>query len=245
MIVTQFLVVVGLMCIHLFADKLRFLEGVPRSRWLSFAGGTSVAYVFLHILPELSEAHQMMNSRWQRLPFADHQAYLVGLAGIIVFYGLDKLVGFHQQRQRESRGGEGETTTGNDVFWFHILSFAIYNVFIGYLLVSRDSHSRFGLLLFGLAMGLHFLVNDFSLREDHKDTYRRLGRWVLAAAVILGWVAGLVLSLGEALTSALFAFLAGGIVLNVLKEELPESRQSSFLFFAVGAIAYSSLELSI
>ena len=43
--------------IHLFIGKLTFLNALPRSRWLSFAGGVAVAYVFLHILPELS-GHQ-------------------------------------------------------------------------------------------------------------------------------------------------------------------------------------------
>lgn len=40
---------------HLFAPRLRSLTLVPRSRWLSAAGGVSVAYVFVHLLPELAE----------------------------------------------------------------------------------------------------------------------------------------------------------------------------------------------
>jgi len=34
---------------------VRLLDVVPRSRWLSAAGGVSVAYVFMHLLPELAE----------------------------------------------------------------------------------------------------------------------------------------------------------------------------------------------
>ena len=37
---------------HIFAGKLRFLEGTPRSAWLSAASGVSVAYVFVHLLPD-------------------------------------------------------------------------------------------------------------------------------------------------------------------------------------------------
>ncbi|MBM6583594.1 hypothetical protein ILT44_25680 [Microvirga sp. BT689] len=47
----------GFVLIHLFIGKLHFLDVVPRSRWLSLAGGVAVSYIFLHILPELS-AHQ-------------------------------------------------------------------------------------------------------------------------------------------------------------------------------------------
>ena len=44
--------------IHLFGAKLRFLDETPRSRWLSAAGGVSVAYVFVHVLPELAEGQR-------------------------------------------------------------------------------------------------------------------------------------------------------------------------------------------
>ena len=43
------------------------------------------------------------------------------------------------------------------------------------------------------------------------------------------------------LIGGLFAFLAGGIILNVLKEELPEERQSYFLPFLLGVILYAGL----
>ena len=36
----------------------------------------------------------------------------------------------------------------------------------------------------------------------------------------------------------LFAVLVGGVILNVLKEELPEERQNRFADFALGASVY-------
>jgi hypothetical protein len=48
------LVAVALASVHMFAGRLRFLDVTPRSVWLSSAGGASVAYVFLHILPDLA-----------------------------------------------------------------------------------------------------------------------------------------------------------------------------------------------
>ncbi|WP_348249527.1 hypothetical protein [Leptolyngbya sp. GB1-A1] len=38
----------------------------------------------------------------------------------------------------------------------------------------------------------------------------------------------------------MFAFLAGGVVLNGLKEELPEERESRFWAFAMNAIGYAA-----
>jgi len=42
-------------------------------------------------------------------------------------------------------------------------------------------------------------------------------------------------------TSALVAVLAGGVILNVLKEELPEECRSRFTPFLLGAAAYAGL----
>ncbi|MER3494566.1 MAG: hypothetical protein C4323_21315 [Mastigocladus sp. ERB_26_2] len=49
------LLAIALALVHIFSGKLRFLEVTPRSIWLSLADGVSVAYVFVHILPELGQ----------------------------------------------------------------------------------------------------------------------------------------------------------------------------------------------
>jgi zinc transporter ZupT len=202
-----------------------------------------VAYVFVHIFPELAAAQETLREgAGEGLAFLEHHAYLVAMAGMAVFYGLERLV----RVSRHKRGttpdaGAGETTTGLGVFWVHIASFAIYNALVGYLLLHREEQDLRGLLFFFLAMAFHFLVNDFGLRQDHKDTYRRLGRWTLAAGIVAGWLGGALIQVGRPAVALLFAFLAGGVILNVLKEELPEERQSRFWAFASGAVAYAGL----
>jgi zinc transporter ZupT len=94
-------------------------------------------------------------------------------------------------------------------------------------------------------MALHFVVNDHGLREAHKHVYDRIGRWILAAAVIVGWAIGQGTQIHEAAIAVLFAFLAGGLVLNVLKEELPEDRESKFWAFALGAATYAALLVTL
>ena len=58
--VVSLLAALGLALTHLLAGKLRFLDGTPRSVWLSVAGGVSVAYVFVHLLPEVSEVQEVL-----------------------------------------------------------------------------------------------------------------------------------------------------------------------------------------
>ena len=43
-----------LILVRVATPSLKFLEGTPRTVWLSVAGGVSVAYVFVQFLPELA-----------------------------------------------------------------------------------------------------------------------------------------------------------------------------------------------
>jgi hypothetical protein len=226
----------GLAAIHLFAGKLRFLHVIPRSSWLSAASGASVAYVFLHLLPELATGQETL-AEAAPLAFVETHVWIVALVGLAVFYGLERAA-------LVSREQEVDDTTEPEVFWLHVVSFGLYNVLIGYLLLHREVMTTAALLFFATAMGLHFFVNDYGLRQHHKHQYHRHGRWVLAGAVLGGWALGAAVEVHEALVVVLIAFLGGGVILNVLKEELPEERASRFWPFALGAAAYAALLLA-
>lgn len=236
-LLTAFLVA-GMALAHLFSYKLLFLQGIPRSPWLSMAGGISVAYVFLHILPELSESQgHIVETGGLVTGYLEHHVYLVALLGLGIFYGLERAA--KERRERNTAEDKGPAY----VFWLHMASFSIYNGLIGYLLLHRVDQTIQSLLLFFFAMTVHFVVNDYGLREDHEEDYDRRGRWILAAALFVGWAVGLATEIHEAAIAVLFAFLAGGVVLNVLKEELPRERKSRFWAFALGALAYAILLL--
>ena len=136
----------------------------------------------------------------------------MALVGLAAFYGLDRLAITSRLSKREG-GKEGSTSPG--VFWLHIFSFAVYNFLIGYLLLHRIDTGPGNLLLFFVAMALHFVVNDHGLREHHKGAYLSAGRWVLAAAVVLGWVVGLLAEIPEVAIAVLTAFLAGGVIIRL------------------------------
>ena len=212
--------------VHLLGARLDFLRTVPRSLWLSAAGGVSVAYVFVHVLPDLSE-HQRRVEEGGSLRSLESHVWLLAMLGLVAFYGLERLA-----RKRTRDAG---------IFWVHLGSFALYNLLIGYLLVHREESG--GLVFYAAALGLHFLVNDQGLREHHGEAYHRT-RWLLAAAPLAGWALGVAFALPPLAITALFGFLAGGIVLNVLKEELPEDRDSRFGAFAAGAAGYAALLLA-
>lgn len=246
MLFATFIAALLLALVHVATPSLRFLDGPPRSVWLSVAGGVSVAYVFVHFLPELAAGQRALAQASGAVGPAERHVYLVSLTGLLAFYGLDRLAktsrsGREGTEVRHGRGSEGEEATGQGVFWIHMASFAAYNLLAGYLLLHREDQGTTALVVFTIAMALHFLVTDYGLNEDHKAPYRRVGRWVLVTAVVAGWAAGAMTEVSEFVVAALTAFLGGGIVLNVLKEEVPSERQSRFWAFALGAGAYSAL----
>lgn len=243
MIILTGLLAVGLALIHVFGGWLRFLDIIPRSRWLSGASGVSVAYVFVHILPDLAASQEIIRVIAERsMGFLEHHVYLLALLGMMVFYGLERMA--KRSRSASAQHSQGSVTSPG-VFWIHISSFGIYNALIGYLLLHRQRPGLVSLLFFFAAMAMHFLVNDFGLRQDHQARYDRYGRWLLSVAVMIGWLVGATVRVHPAIVAMLFSFLAGGVVLNVLKEELPEERESTFWAFAAGAIGYSALLLTI
>lgn len=230
--------------IHVFIHRLRVLDTVPRSRWLSMAGGVAVAYVFLHILPELS-AHQETLAILSDgdVVGGEQIVYAVALAGLALFYGLERAI--KEARSRGNAAGRPGSDPGGAPYALHLASFALYNGLVGYLLVHREETGWLSLALYALAMGLHFLTTDFGLLQDHRGRWLRAGRWVLTGSLMAGWSIGALTAVPEVAVALLFAFLAGGVVLNVLKEELPEERRSRFGAFAGGAAVYAALLLAL
>ncbi len=227
--------------IHLLGRSIAFLRSTPRNVWLSAAGGVSIAYVFVHILPELSHHQAVLTTEVGSLAFLDTEerdVYFAALVGLATFYGLE-LWARSSARRRVTR--EGVRRPSRRTFWLQLAFYATFNVIIGYLLLHRDERDIASLVTYAIAMATHFVVADQGLREQFYPAYDASGKWILAAAPILGWAMGVFIDVPAAVISILFAFLAGGIILNVLKHELPEERQSDFFAFAFGAGAYATI----
>lgn len=242
MIFTTFILAAGFVAVHLFSRYLPFLDNVPRSRLLSAVGGISVAYVFIHLLPELNKHNEILdrNIQSQALMFFENHTYIVAMLGLAFFYGLERMVKTSKKKQQEENN---LNRTSKGVFWIHITSFFLYNGLIGYLLLHGEQESIKGLVLYFIALAVHFITSDHALREAHKEIYDRIGRWLLAGAIITGWAIGVMVEVHENIIAVLFALLAGGVILNVMKEELPEERESNFWSFAAGLAAYTILLL--
>lgn len=224
--------------VHVLAARLRIDAERPRGIWISLAGGVSVAEVFLQLLPELVEGQAVVARHFTAVVFLERHVFLLALAGLATFYGLESFVRYHRRPESASSDPDADF-----VFWIHVGSFSVYNALIGYLIVERLPHGGMALLWYTLAMSLHFVVSDFSLRNHHADVYDRYGRWILAGSVVVGFAVSLVTHVSEPLLAVITSFLAGGVILNVMKEELPEEKETRFGAFVVGVALSAVLSL--
>jgi hypothetical protein len=218
--------VIALAGLHLVAGHLHRGAG-RRPAWLSAAGGMSIAYVFVHLLPELAETQaRWIEARPDRpLDWLETQIYVAALVGVIVALGLERVAGTGRRHR----------------FWLHTTSFAIYNALIGGFALRLRGVAP--LILAVLAFGAHFLINDHSLHRQYGRAYERLGRWVLAAAIVTGWGVAMVWTPPVVLVAVVLGLLSGGIILNAIKEELPEERAGRFSSWVAGALVYALLLL--
>ena len=238
------LAVVILASVFLFGKWLR-LRSESRSRhWITASAGASVAYVWLHIIPELSEAQGTFTSitRDMRLPMPEFRIYLAGLLGFVLFYGLE-----HMSWSRVDLAGRASGQTGREnlIYKLRLGGFVAYGGLDSYLMVRDSERGPLSLLTYLIAMGLHFIVVNHSFGEEYGDKYDRGGRWLLAFAVLAGGFIGKFALLPEHTILTLLGFVAGAVIENNTMMELAKGKGGRFWAFFAGAMGYSLLLVAI
>jgi hypothetical protein len=202
-----------------------------RPRWLSAAGGVSIAYVFVQLLPELGKVQSTWLEAHTKRPlwWLESQIYVVALFGLLLALGLARTI--------VGPGHEGRH------FRVHVGSLAIYNVLVGALI--HRMHGVIPLTLATLAFGAHLLVNYHTLRSEHARARNGVGRWLLASAIVAGWLLVELWHPPLTVGAVFMGLVSGGVILNVLAEEIPKEHEGSFVALVGGALAYSALLLAL
>lgn len=230
------LVVLLFAAVFLFGGKLHAPVSVIRRNAVSVGAGVSIAYIFIQLLPELENAGAVFHRATIHLalPYqGQYGLHLATLLGFLIFYGLDEMVAGRRDSEAGSAAGV--------VFCAHLGGFGSYSWLVGYLLVRSLEEGKFSLIIYSIAMGLHFLLIAHSLREEHGAVYDRIGRWLLAACSLGGWLCGVLLDLPKPVVVILFGLVAGGVLANTMVMELPRDQKGKFFPFLAGAAAYAAL----
>lgn len=229
-----FLYVGILVLIHLLAYKLESLP-LAKEKWLSFGGGVSVSFVFIHLLPRLHDWQIKIKSE-NLIPAVIKNEYIwiLILAGVLAFYALEKAIFWY----KEKREPEKQAVSDSLYFW-HLGVFSLYNILFGYLYFQNDNMAELLSPLIFVAIAFHFITNDYALQHHHEKDYLYSGRWVMAFAVVFGAGIGYFYKMPEVYLASVFAFMGGGIIINVLKEEMHEGKENHLGSFVIGAVLFS------
>ncbi|MEB3212318.1 MAG: hypothetical protein VKL39_13235 [Leptolyngbyaceae bacterium] len=131
-------------------------------------------------------------------------------------------------------------STSPIVFAIHMAVFTTYVCFlnvlqVGYkfefLLIERS-------LLFTVLV-LHFIVMNHRLTEHHQWAYRRIGRWIIVAVLLLSAVVTEALLTSTLTFDYIWAFIAGALLVSSLQDELRFQKRCCFWSFGFGAVIFS------
>ncbi|MEB1810203.1 MAG: hypothetical protein LPK26_23375 [Bacillaceae bacterium] len=235
MTLDAFIMGLAFILIHLLANEVIPSDRIKRLKWFSFSGGLAVSYVFVYVLPTLHK-EQIIVKKYGDYFTMESELYFVGLIGVLIFYGIQKVVRKAQLNDK--------THKARTLFWLQIIFFGIYNMLVAYTIISHDVLG-IQAVFYGLAVGLHFVAVAHDLWREYADIYNHVGRYVLATGILAGWLLGVTIDLSPLIESIIFAFISGAMILNVLKYELPPDDEAHYLTFTIGVVSYTAVTMSL
>jgi len=221
-----------LCAVHLGVHRFRPLQDARRRYWLSLSAGTAIGYVFAYLLPKLGLLSGKLAQDAGPMAILLGDPWLLALLGLLVFYLLDRSV----ERTGEARGA----LAGTSAVLVHLVGYGAYSAQLGYLVADLRHPGPFAYLLVALILALHQLGLDHHLRHRHPDAWGPVLRWSFVVATLLGWAAGAFTDFLERTVTLVTAFVAGGILITAIREELPREGDRVSSIFLAGVVVSAS-----
>lgn len=222
-----FYALIALVIVHLFANKATVLGWIWHGRFLSFAAGISLAYVFVSLLPSLQEKQPILEQTFSTtLPYLSKHAYVMSLLGLLFYYGIHR-------------------KAGNKEYWLPLMGYIFFNFLVGASLSDSSDPDIQPIILFTTAIAMHYFVRDHKAKECNQKLYEQKTRWCLVIALFAGYISGFYARIPDVVVALCISFISGGMILNALHYELPKRQDGGYLFFVVGALLYTALLLEL
>lgn len=229
--------VMALAAAHFFAYQVSRLSPKTQDVLASFGGGAAIAYVFVHLMPELAVGGRQLSELdiHAFTPTAVREAglFLTAMVGMVALFVL------------EVRTEQGRFSTKAS-FRLHLLLFASVNALYAYTLPSLVTTGWDYALLFTLVLAAHLLLADRALARTHPSQFAHETRWVGMAALVLGLgCAYLFPPASEYVLAVGTAFLGGGLLMTTFREELPAASRARLPWFLLGLCVMAGLLLVV
>jgi hypothetical protein len=157
---------------------------------------------------------------------------LLALIGLVTLFSVDKAA---------ARAPHGTGVTLTRGLLLQTLIYGIYSVQLGYLLASFRQPDLPTYVIAAAILGLHLMGIDHHLAHRHPIVFSALLRWVFAACCIVGWAIGAFTGRLEYAVMLSNTFVAGGIIVVAIREELADRHARLFPFFAAVVLASAGI----
>lgn len=226
-------IVVYLALINFFGIYLFPRDRVPSQKWFSFSSGIAITYFFMYLLPSLNKRQDTLRVDWLDLALPS-EIYVISLLGFTVFYGTMRVV--------RTPYFKDETIDQNVSYWLQVTLLTAYMSFSAYV-VTATSVTFVARSFYATALGVHFLAVGHDLYRHYGERYIRQGRYLLSGGILIGGFFSRFVELPTHIEAMLFAFVAGAMILNIVKFELPADRNLHFRTFVLAVVCYGGLLL--
>ena len=214
--------------VHGLTPALERIQKPERRLLGSFAGGISLAYVFLYLLFRLAKYGSLEIHRLLPLgPDALETMFILLLVALTTAYLL------------HVRFLKAPTCVAN---YRGTAAFLIlYNLLAGAALVEEAERGWLKMGFYVVAIGLHLLFNDRFLLHLCPSSHRGAWRLALGLAPLAGCSLALLLLLPSGVLYLLLTLVTGATIINVMRQELPAPQNLHLPGFLAGVLLYASL----
>lgn len=229
------LLVTTLIAVHLIAPRVARLPAQTQDRLASIGGGAAVAYVFVHLMPELAEGGKALTdlplTDYAPTPLVESGLFLLALVGMVILYSVEIV-------------NDSGKTSNKLKYNVHLLAFAVINMLYAYTMPSLLTTGIDYAIVFTFVIAMHALLGDRILARTHPNHFTHQDRWVGILGAIVGFALALfVTPLSDLALAIPTALLGGGLLMTTFREELPAASKARLLWFLIGAGVITALLL--
>ncbi len=190
-------------------------------RLLSFVAGVSVSYLFLYLLPELTQGTKNLNML----------LFFFLLTGFTFFHLIEKYVYQHETGNKRAK-------QLNEI---HTITFFCYHVLVGVVLTRLAVLGMRNILLFFVPIALHSAISSFSLKEVHSSKHHEshIARIFLSLSPLFGVFFALRFGLADTYFYSSLGFLGGALLYIVIHDLIPRGKKGKPFFFFLGTFLYA------
>mgnify|MGYP000217416860 CR=1 FL=1 len=234
--------VLVLASVHMLCGKKKWWDFFEAHGWISFSAGASVAYVFIHVFPDISILQQQFRgipSHEYNGRFFSQPLYLTALAGICLPYLIDTLELNYTNNDKKCH-----KQVHQSIFGVRKLFYTLYNMMLAYMIMNRHGEGVLNMNIIVIVLAMHFIVINANFKEMYNDLFKRYIRWFAVLGLIFGGILGKTVTVPDFIVAYIFSLLGGVITYTALKEELPKTSHRAPFHFLAGVVCFALLIMS-